>query len=134
MTDRQVEDLEQTGQAKSRLTIYAPIGGTVTEKLAVEGKYVTAGEPIYRIADLSLVWLMLELYPDDAARVRFGQRVEAEVQSLPGRTFEGRVAFVSPTVRKRTVRVCGTSSSARVMKGDIGSSMPPRSITSRWCE
>ncbi len=107
MTETQIGELEASGVAKSRLTIYTPIGGTVIEKLAVEGKYVDAGEPIYRIADLSTVWLMLELYPDDAARIRYGQRVEAEMQSLPGEVFAGRVAFIDPSVdpRKRTVGV-----------------------------
>ena len=55
MTPQQIGDLEQTGRARSRLTIDAPVGGTVTEKMAVEGRYVKAGEPIYRIADLSTV-------------------------------------------------------------------------------
>ena len=107
MQEAQIVELEKSGQARSRLTIYAPSGGTVIEKLAMEGKYIKAGDPIYRIADLSMVWLMLELYPEDAARIRFGQRVKAAMKSLPGRTFEGRVAFIDPTVdvRKRTVGV-----------------------------
>ena len=107
MTEQQIGELETSGESRSRLTVYSPIGGTVIEKMAIEGKYVQAGEPIYRIADLSTVWLMLELYPEDAARVRFGQRVEAEVQSLPGESFTGRVAFIDPRVdpAKRTVGV-----------------------------
>lgn len=102
MTDEQLADLEKTGKAQSRLTIYAPQGGTVIEKLAVEGNYVKAGDPIYRIAELSTVWLMLKLFPEDATRIRFGQRVEATVQSLPGETLVGRVAFIDPTVNSET--------------------------------
>lgn len=107
MQEEQIAELDANAQPKSRLTIHAPMGGTVIEKLAVDGKYIKAGEPIYRIADLSTVWLVLELYPEDAARIRFGQRVEAEMQSLPGEIFNGRVAFISPTVdsQKRTVGV-----------------------------
>ena len=107
MTDSQLAELETSGEAKSRLTIYAPHGGTVIEKLAEEGKYIAAGEPIYRIANLSTVWLMLELYPESASRIRIGQRVQAELASLPGKTLEGRVAFVDPRVDKsnRTVGV-----------------------------
>jgi Cu(I)/Ag(I) efflux system membrane fusion protein len=107
MTDEQLRELEQTNRAQSRLTIYAPQGGTVVEKLAVEGNYVKAGDPIYRIAELSTVWLMLKLFPEDAALIRFGQRVEAKVQSLPSNTFVGRVAFIDPTVDEsnRTVDV-----------------------------
>jgi len=102
MSDEQIVELERTGTPRSRLTIYAPQGGTVVEKLTVEGSYVKAGEPIYRIAELSTVWLMLKLFPEDASRVRFGQRVEAVVQSLPGEKLRGRVAFIDPTVDPRT--------------------------------
>lgn len=107
MTDEQLAELEKTGKAQSRLTIYAPQGGTVVEKLAVEGNYVKAGDPIYRIAELSTVWLMLKLFPEGATRIRFGQRVEAIVQSLPGEKLPGRVAFIDPTVdlKTRTVGV-----------------------------
>ncbi|MEE9602982.1 MAG: efflux RND transporter periplasmic adaptor subunit, partial [Thermoguttaceae bacterium] len=102
MTEQQVQQLDETGEAQSRMQIGAPIGGTVIEKLAVEGQYVKTGEPIYRIADLSTVWLMLELFPKDAACVRFGQRVEAEVDSIPGEKFSGRVEFVNPVVNPKT--------------------------------
>jgi len=102
MTAGQIENLEAAGKANSRLHVCAPISGTVIEKLAVEGQYVKTGEPIYRLADLSTVWLMLELFPEDAAAIRYGQKVKAEVQSLPGRKFTGRVAFIDPMVNCRT--------------------------------
>lgn len=102
MTDEQVRQLDQSRVAQSRLTIYAPQGGTVVEKFVVEGTYVKAGDPIYRIAELSTVWLMLELFPRDASRIRFGQKVQAAVQSLPGEEFTGRVAFVDPVVNPTT--------------------------------
>ena len=107
VTEEQLAELESTGKAKSRLTVFAPMGGTVIEKLAEEGKYISAGEPIYRIANLSTVWLMLELYPEDASQIRFGQVVNAELTSLQGRKFTGRVAFIDPRVDKsnRTVGV-----------------------------
>ncbi|MCC9602507.1 efflux RND transporter periplasmic adaptor subunit [Stieleria sp. JC731] len=107
LSEQQLLDLEKNKEAKSRLTIYAPIGGTVIEKLAEEGMYTKAGEPIYRVANLSTVWLMLELYPADAAKIRFGQVVKAELNSMPGKTLQGRVAFVDPEVdpSNRTVGV-----------------------------
>jgi Cu(I)/Ag(I) efflux system membrane fusion protein len=102
MSEAQIVDLEQAGEANSRLHLIAPISGTVVEKHAVEGQYIKEGEPIYRLADLSTVWLMLQLFPEDAAAVRYGQKVEAEVQSAPGRTFTGRVAFIDPLVDPQT--------------------------------
>ena len=103
MTEEQIgKDLEKAGEANSRLHVCAPISGTVIEKLAVEGEYVKEGQAIFKVADLSTVWLMLELFPEDAAAVRYGQKVEAVVQSLPNRTFQGRVAFIDPQVDPKT--------------------------------
>jgi Cu(I)/Ag(I) efflux system membrane fusion protein len=107
MTDQQIATLRETRKPQSRIRIKSPQSGTVIEKSAVEGDYVKTGQKLYRIADLTSVWLMLDLFPDDAASVRFGQQVEAEIQSMQGEVFTGRVAFVDPTVNQktRTVRV-----------------------------
>ena len=122
MTEEQVQELESSGKARSRIKIYAPIGGTVIGKPVVEGQYVKTGDVIYRIADLSTVWLTLELFPEDATHVRYGQRVETEVQSLPGQIFTGRVAFVDPVVNTRTrtvgVRVVMTNEQGQLRPGD----------------
>lgn len=107
MTQSQIDHLADSGEAMSRIRIKSPQSGTVIQKSAVEGDYVKTGQKIYRVADLSSVWLMLDLFPDDASAVRFGQQVEAEIQSMPGEVFTGRVAFIDPTVNPatRTVRV-----------------------------
>jgi Cu(I)/Ag(I) efflux system membrane fusion protein len=107
MNKEQIETLRQTRKPQSRIRIKSPQSGTVIEKTAVEGDYVKTGQKLYRIADLSSVWMMLDLFPGDAAAVRFGQQVEAEIQSTPGEVFTGRVAFIDPTVNQktRTVRV-----------------------------
>ncbi len=107
MTEEQVATLDRSGEPKTRLTTYTPIGGTVVERMGLEGQYVKVGDPIYTIADLSTVWLMLELFPEDASAIRYGQRVTATIRSIPGRQFEGRVAFVDPVVdpQTRTVSV-----------------------------
>ena len=127
MTEEQIADVEETDQAQSRLTIFTDIGGTVIEKLVVEGQYVDAGEPVYRVAGLTTVWLMLEIYPEDAARIRFGQQVEAELHSLPGQAFQGRVAFINRTVdpAKRTVgvRVEFLNDERRLRPGDYATAM-----------
>jgi len=142
MTAAQIEELEAAGKANSRLHVCAPISGTVIEKLAVEGQYVKIGQPIYKLADLSTVWLMLELFPEDAAAIRYGQQVEAEVQSLPGRKFTGRVAFIDPTVTPETrtvgVRVVMPNEDGVLRVGDYakatidvpldGSGNPPQRV------
>ncbi|QDV78332.1 Cation efflux system protein CusB precursor [Planctomycetes bacterium K2D] len=122
MSARQIDALRSSGKAQKRLPIVSPLGGTVIEKHKVEGDYVKTGESIYRVADLSIVWLMLELYPSDAASVRFGQQVEAEIQSLPGEVYTGRVAFIDPMVDPKTrtvdVRVEMSNFDGRLKPGD----------------
>ncbi|GAB5402957.1 MAG: hypothetical protein Aurels2KO_11880 [Aureliella sp.] len=107
MSELAIKTLNREQIAKSRIRIQSPQKGTVIEKMAVEGDYVKTGQSIYRVADLSTVWMMLDLFPDDAARVLFGQKVEAEISSAPGISFTGRVAFINPTVdpKTRAVRV-----------------------------
>ena len=122
MTDSQVKTLQSSRKAQKRLRIASPIGGTVIAKHKVEGDYVKTGEAIYRVVDLSTVWLMLDLYPNDAAAVKFGQQVEAEFQSLPGEVYTGRVAFIDPMVSPKTrtvsVRVEMTNFDRRLKPGD----------------
>lgn len=107
MSDEQIDQLSASRKAMSRLDIVAPIHGTVVDRLAVEGEYVKEGQPVLRLADLSTVWLLLELFPDAAAAVRYGQAVEARLKSMRDRTFHGRIAFIDPEVKKesRTVSV-----------------------------
>ncbi|TWU04577.1 efflux RND transporter periplasmic adaptor subunit [Stieleria varia] len=122
LTEDQVAELRSRGKAESRIRVRSPIKGTVIEKFAVEGDYIKTGDKIYRIADLSTVWLMLDLFPDDAARIRFGQQVTAEVSSLPGEVFTGRVAFIDPTVNPKTrtvqIRVEMLNPDAKLKPGD----------------
>lgn len=107
MTEPQIKNLESERVAKRTLDLYAPISGTVIEKMATVGQYIKAGTPIYRLADLSKVWLVIELFPEDAKAIRLGQKVTATTQSLGSEPFEGTVEFIEPTVdpKMRTVGV-----------------------------
>ena len=102
MTMSQIDEIEKTGTANSRMHLCAPISGTVIKKQAIEGQYVKEGQVIYQLADLSQLWLMLELFPEDAAAIRYGQKVEAIIQSQPDETISGRVAFIDPQVDPQT--------------------------------
>jgi membrane fusion protein, copper/silver efflux system len=107
LSKAQIDQIEQSGRASERLTIFAPIGGVVVEKDAREGEYVETGQRIYSIADLSRVWVQLDAYESDLARIRKGATVSFTTQAAPGRRIEGKVTFVAPTLeeRTRTVRV-----------------------------
>jgi Cu(I)/Ag(I) efflux system membrane fusion protein len=107
VTKEQIDDLERSGRPSLILTVHAPIGGTVLDKQVRTGSYVKTGDPLYTIADLSTVWLYVEVYEPDLPWLRLGQEARAELDAAPGETFGGRVAFVEPTVREltRTTRV-----------------------------
>ena len=97
-----VERVEANARAERTITVRAPSSGFVIEKDVVEGQRVMAGDALYRLADLSRVWLEGDVYEQDVAALHVGQHVSAEVQALPGTTFVGRVTYVSPTLNAET--------------------------------
>ena len=105
----QVDQLERTGEVTKTLTLHAPTDGIVLEKMVVAGQAVMPGMKLYRIADLSTVWIEAAVFEQDLPLVRVGARVHAEFTAYPGdgRSFDGRVSFVWPTVddSSRTGRV-----------------------------
>jgi RND family efflux transporter MFP subunit len=107
MTPEDVEQLERTGKSVEAITFRSPVTGTIVEKAAVRGMRVMAGQTLYRIADLSRVWVEAEAYEADLARVRPGIRSTVTFDAYPQRTFAGVVSFVSPTItpETRTARV-----------------------------
>jgi len=107
MTDDQVATLEQTKTPDRRIGLHAPMSGTVIEMMAETGQYIKAGTPVYKLADLGTVWMVLELFPEDARLIRVGQKVTATTKSNAAASTVGTVEFVEPTVdpKMRTVGV-----------------------------
>ncbi len=107
ITPEQIARVEDTGEVTKTLTLVAPVSGIVLEKLVVEGQRVVPGERLYRLADLSTVWVEGELFEQDLQFVEEGARAHIEVAAYPGVHQMGQVSFVYPTVdeRSRTNRV-----------------------------
>ena len=102
ISEAEIERLEETGKAKKALTLHAPATGYVLEKHAVEGMRVTPGMMLYRLADLSRVWVEADVYEYEAPLVEVGQEARLTIPSRPGPGWPGRVAYVYPTVEVRT--------------------------------
>jgi Cu(I)/Ag(I) efflux system membrane fusion protein len=102
LTERQIQDIEKASKPLDHLTIYAPMGGVVIERHATEGMYVKTGTPIYTIADLSRMWVLLDAYESDMTWLRYGQDVTFEVEAYPGRTFHGTINFIDPRLDTKT--------------------------------
>jgi len=107
LTAEQVQEIEQRGKPADHMTITSPITGIVISKDALEGMYVNTGTRIYTIADLLVVWLVLDAYESDLRWLRYGQDVDLEADAYPGETFKGKIAFIGPVLADatRTVKV-----------------------------
>lgn len=107
LTEKQLKTIEKRGKPSDHTTIYAPVGGIVIQKNALEGSYVETGTKIYAIADLNHLWVRLDAYESDLMWVRYGQEVEFTTQAYPGEVFKGRISFIDPVLndQTRTVKV-----------------------------
>lgn len=90
--------LQVAGQAAPRQTLHAPADGIVLERMATQGARFMAGEALFRIADLSRVWVIADVFERDLGRVQVGDRVAVSVDALPGQRLEGRIGYVYPTL------------------------------------
>lgn len=102
VADSEIRAMEKSGKIKKTVTIRSPFSGIVTLKKAEAGSHIKAGTTIYRIADLSHVWVQTHIYEYELAWVSEGQEAEMTLPYLPGRTFHGRVAYVYPYLQPKT--------------------------------
>ena len=107
ITDADIALIESTGQVRRVLTLRAPVGGFVLEKNVLQGQRIMAGDALYKVADLSRVWVEGEVFEQDLPSVRLGQPVVADFQALPGESYRGRITYIYPTLNPetRTARV-----------------------------
>lgn len=107
LTQQQVSDLIAKGKVEGRVTILSPISGTVIEKATLENNRFSAGDILYRIANLETVWVYLDVYEYDLPWIRYGQAVELVTEAYPGRVIKGILTFIDPVLdeRTRTVKV-----------------------------
>ncbi len=107
LSERQVRELEEAGKPSLYQTISSPASGIVLEKMVVAGQSVQAGMTLYKIADLSTIWVYGDIYEYELPFVKVGQKAEIRLSYAPGRSFVARVAYVYPTLdpKTRTVKV-----------------------------
>ncbi|MGQ0539175.1 MAG: efflux RND transporter periplasmic adaptor subunit [Gemmatimonadaceae bacterium] len=120
ISEPQIEEILRTGAVRRTLTLYAPASGVVVEKQVLAGQAVDAGMTLYTLADLSRVWVDVQLRESDATLVQQGTAAALEISGLPGRLFEGRVEYVYPTLdsASRAVR-------ARIALPNAGRALMP---------
>jgi Cu(I)/Ag(I) efflux system membrane fusion protein len=107
IAEAELQILQREGKPRRNLTVRSPAAGVVMEKSVIAGSRVMAGETLFKIADLSQLWIMAEVYEQDVGLIQVGQKVSARFESFPGQVFEGQLDFVYPILNPatRTARV-----------------------------
>jgi len=104
-----LKKIAQRGKSLRTITITAPRSGYILHKDVFEGAHVPAGTDLYRIGDLDRIWVNAEVYENDAAWVQVGQKATMELSFEQGKTWEGTVSYIYPTLnpesRTLTVRI-----------------------------
>ncbi len=118
--ESQIAELEKVGKPNIRLPIFTPQSGIVIEKMVQQGQYVNVGEVLFNVADLSTVWVEIEIYENEFPNIHIGQQVEIRSQSFPGKPFTGRIAFIYPFLDPKTRTV-----KARVEMPNPGMKLKP---------
>jgi Cu(I)/Ag(I) efflux system membrane fusion protein len=105
----QIAALDRTGRAQRRLLLRAPASGEIAEKLVTAGQAVRAGDNLFLITDRATMWVDVAVFEMDAPVVRVGTPASVKVGAVPGRQFQGKVAFLHPgvdtTTRTLTARI-----------------------------
>ena len=104
ITADQIATLERERTPRRTLAVVSPVTGVVVEKMdqALDGMYVTAGMNLYKMADLTTIWVDVEIFEHQVEAMRVGQRAEVELPYLPGRPYTGFVRYLYPHFNERT--------------------------------
>lgn len=98
LTDNQIETIESSGTAQTTIEVVSNTGGIVTSRLVNTGDYVAQGSTLFKIADLSNVWVLFDAYESDLQFLSKGEKVTFTLQALPGTEYAGNIAFIDPVI------------------------------------
>jgi len=102
ISDAQIKALEESREPKKTLTLYSPFTGHVLEKMVNKGRFVDAGMALFKIADLSVVWLIADIYESELSAIRVGQQAAIQMSYYPGETFTGKAIYIFPYMDAQT--------------------------------
>lgn len=100
--ESEIKALEERGTPKKTMTIVSPVNGVVTDKMVIQGQNIVSGMTLYKIADLSSVWILADVYQYELPWVSVGQKADIELSYLPGKKFAGTVAYMYPYLNTDT--------------------------------
>jgi cobalt-zinc-cadmium efflux system membrane fusion protein len=98
LSPQRISSLRSPSQVSSEVSLPAPISGTVVARSANPGEVIQADKEILRVADLSSVWVIGQVYEKDLGRIRVGSGTSITTEAYPGRVYRGQVSYVDPTI------------------------------------
>jgi len=107
LSEKQIEQIEKSGQAQEIFPVYSNVFGTVSEIMVEEGDYVKQGSPMFKIANLNTVWAVFDAYENQVSILKEGQKIDIMTKAYPGKKFEAKISFINPVLNSttRTVEV-----------------------------
>lgn len=107
MMANQLDELRSPNQMSALVTVAAPAAGTIISRSVNAGEIISSGKELFRLADLSVVWIIGQLYEQDFTAARVGAPAVITTPAYPQRMFTGRVAYVDPRIepQSRTAQV-----------------------------
>lgn len=100
--EHQIEELKTTREVKKQLHIHSPTKGIVINVGAREGQFVTPQTELYMIADLSSVWVFVDLFEEEMPWVHVGDEAEMKISAVPGTAFIGKLTYIYPYAESKT--------------------------------
>lgn len=102
ISEAEIKALEERGAPEKTMTFYSPVDGYVMDKMVLKGQNVMAGMELYKIADLSTVWILADIYQYELPWVKVGQQAEVELSYMPGNIFKGTITYMYPMLSMET--------------------------------
>jgi len=102
ISDEQIKKIQESGNPVRTMTLYSPVSGYVVQKMAFQGMRAMPGEKLFDIADLSTVWIVAEVYENELALVKQGQRAVISLSYFPGREINAVIDYVYPVLSAET--------------------------------
>lgn len=102
LSPQRISSLRSSEQVSSEVSLPSPVTGTVIARAVNPGEVIQADKEILRVADLSSVWVIGQVYEKDLARIKVGSGASITSEAYPGRVFRGQVSYVDPTLDPAT--------------------------------
>jgi Cu(I)/Ag(I) efflux system membrane fusion protein len=102
LNDEQISAIEELGEPQLYFDVNSPVTGTITMRHVALGDYVKEGMALFQVVDLSHIWVLFDAYESDIPWIKKGDQANFTIQSLPGKTYSGKITFIDPFINAST--------------------------------